>query len=280
MNKGARIVEKAKELGVAMAGIANIEQLKKSPSHEILKKFGTKIDGVCAVAGINRLSPVEWPPEAKSVLVIAVSHPQNNPRLDWFYTSGNTPGNQILIRINRELSKWIEETLGIKTHKMPYYVERGGIYLKDAAVLGGLGCIGKNNMLITPELGPRVRLRALLLETGLASTGPIDFDPCRDCGEFCRRACPQKAFDNPTHSPGELGITELPARDGHFSRARCTTQMDKDVESFEIDIDLKTLAGLDKEEVRQGEKPIKHCRKCEFACPVGTSRHTSEKALL
>ena len=43
---GAQIIDKAKEMGASMAGIANVELLKKSPSHEIIKKLGMEIDGV------------------------------------------------------------------------------------------------------------------------------------------------------------------------------------------------------------------------------------------
>jgi len=43
---GSQIIDKAKEMGASMAGIANIEILKKSPSHEIIKKLGMEIDGV------------------------------------------------------------------------------------------------------------------------------------------------------------------------------------------------------------------------------------------
>ena len=40
---GAQIIDKAKEMGASMAGIANVELLKKSPSHEIIKKLGMEI---------------------------------------------------------------------------------------------------------------------------------------------------------------------------------------------------------------------------------------------
>jgi len=52
--------------------------------------------------------------------------------------------------------------------------------LKDAAVLAGLGCIGKNNLLLTPEYGSRVRLRAFTIDLVLPSTGPLPFDPCEN----------------------------------------------------------------------------------------------------
>ena len=274
-DKSAQIVGKAKELGAAIAGIASVERLRNSPSHEILGKYGTKIDGVQSFEGmIEGFDEINWPVKARSALVIGVSHPQDEPELDWTTGSGNTPGNRILQGINRELAAWIEEELGIRTHGMPYWVEKGGIYLKDTAVLAGLGCIGRNNMLITPELGPRVRLRGMLLEEELAPTGPIRYDPCASCEEFCRKACPQNAFGRVVLSPADAGIDTLPGRDGRFSRARCTIQMDKDVEDSDMAAANEFLSGLDKsalvtEEISGTEKRIKWCRRCELACPVG-----------
>jgi epoxyqueuosine reductase len=274
-DRGAQIIEKAKELGAAMAGIASVELLKKSPSHEMLGKFGTKIDGIHSYEGmIEGFNEIKWPVKVKSALVIALPHPEDKPELDWTYGSGNTPGNRILQRISGELAVWIEETLHIKTHEMAYWVEKGGIYLKDTAVLAGLGCVGRNNLLVTPELGPRVRLRGMLLEDELTPTGPITFDPCDGCEEFCRKACPQNAFDRIVHSSVETGMSTLPGRDGCFSRARCSIQMDKDVEDSDMAVGKGFLSGLDQSgaeagEISQTERRIKWCRRCELACPVG-----------
>jgi epoxyqueuosine reductase len=275
-DRGAQIIEKAKELGAALAGIASVELLKKSPSHEMLGKFGTKIDGIHSYEGmIEGFNEIKWPAKAKSSLVIALPHPEDKPELDWTYGSGNTPGNRILQRISGELAVWIEETLHIKTHEMAYWVEKGGIYLKDTAVLAGLGCVGRNNLLVTPELGPRVRLRGMLLEDELTPTGPITFDPCDGCEEFCRKACPQNAFDRIVHSSVETGIDALPGREGCFSRAKCSIQMDKDVEDSDMAVGKGFLSGLDQsgaeaEGKSQTERRIKWCRRCELACPVGS----------
>lgn len=274
-DRDVQIIEKATEMGASIAGIASVELLKKSPSHEILSKFGTKIDGVHSFAWIEDFNEIKWPAKAKSALVIAFSHPQDKPELDWSYASGNTPGNRLLQKINRKLSVWIEEALGIKTHKMPYWVEEGGIYLKDAAVLSGLGCIGRNNILITPELGPRVRLRAMLLEVELTPTGPITFDPCDGCEEPCRKACPQNVFDRIVLSSVETGMYALPGRDGYFSRAKCSIHLDHDVEDSGIAVDEGFLSEMDPstvetEGISQTEERIKWCRRCEMACPAGS----------
>jgi epoxyqueuosine reductase len=157
---------------------------------------------------------------------------------------------------------------------MPYWVEEGGINLKDTAVLGGLGCIGKNNILITPELGPRVRLRAMLLDEELMPTGPIDFNPCDSCEEFCRRACLQNAFDRIILTSVETGMCALPERDGFFSRSRCNIQMELDLEDSGIAVSEGWLSEMYPSQVTAGEISqtkgcIKWCRQCELACPVG-----------
>jgi len=258
--RGAQIIKKAREMGATMAGIASVELLKSSPSHQILNtKSGLEI---------KDFTGIRWPQDAKSALIIAVSHPEDKPELDWWDTN-SSPGNSILIRISGEISVFIQDEFGIKTYKMPYSVERGGIYLKDAAVLAGLGCIGRNNILITPELGPRVRLRAMLLSEELAPTGPMYFDPCDGCEEYCRKACPQNAFAESILAPAETGMVDLPARDGFFSRARCMIQMYKDVEESEIPFDKAVQFTLDTETISHTKERAKYCRKCEFACPIG-----------
>ena len=75
-DRSAQIIGKAKELGAAIPGIASVELLKKSPSHEILGKFGTKIDGVHSFEGmIEGFNEIKWPAQVKSALAIGVSAP-------------------------------------------------------------------------------------------------------------------------------------------------------------------------------------------------------------
>jgi epoxyqueuosine reductase len=258
LDKGAQIVERAKEMGAAMAGIASVELLRNSPSYELQRRMG------------RDTAEIQWPSAARSALVIAVSHPQEEPKLDWWDPVGGSPGNRSLVRINRQVSAWIEETLGLKTHKLSYVAARGGTYLKDAAVIAGLGCIGRNNLLVTPQFGSKVRLRAMLLEQEFAPSGPITFDPCDGCEEPCRKACPQHAFEEPVLSSAEAGVTALPGRDGHFSRPRCMNQMDEDVEQSGVGLSQMEPYPADTEDAAQAVVRVEYCRRCEFACPVGS----------
>jgi epoxyqueuosine reductase len=273
VDAGARIVAEAIELGAAAAGIASVDRLKESPSHQIAPRL---MSATLVARGYDArdLAELDWPADARSSLVVAVAHPRERPELDWAPASGNTPGNQMLIEICDALSEWISANLGIGVRRVPYYVDEGGLYLKDAAVLAGLGCVGRNNLLVTPGHGPRVRLRMVLLDTELAPTGPIEFDPCRGCEGPCRSACPRGAFDRVVHSAAEFGIDARPGRDGSFGNARCLVQMRKDWDDSGIETDdaaymSEVGPAPEAEDGSQDDRRTEWCRACDLACPVG-----------
>ncbi|MCP4020514.1 MAG: epoxyqueuosine reductase [Desulfobacteraceae bacterium] len=201
-----QIIEKALEFGTSLAGIANIGELKHSPSHKISEQIAGLYTGV-GTKQVEGRKPgmVEWPQNAKSAVVIAVEHPSDAPDMDWWLNGlkGGTKGNAKLMAVFSKLSHWLESKKKIKCIKLAYHIEHGGVFMKDTAVLGGLGCIGKNNLLVTPEFGSRVRLRVMMLDVDLPSSGIADFDPCTDCKEYCRKACTQKAFENTIYSKKE-----------------------------------------------------------------------------
>lgn len=265
-----RIVEAAIENGATLAGIASMDALKRSASHRIYTSLQD-------CSGINPAKDVEglpdnefitdehglqgkeistWPESVKSVLVIGLAHPEDEPVLDWWDGRG-TLGNRILIDIIKRTSHQIDTRMNVNTRKLHYYVEKGGIFLKDAAVLSGLGCIGKNNMLITPSHGPRIRIRALFMDAEIPPTGPIAFDPCAACRVSCRRVCPEKAMAEVASIFRSIDFSgPLPGRDGTYDRERCNIRMKKDI-------------GQNGEKNSGQKTTIKFCRKCEFICPVG-----------
>ena len=228
LNLSCHIAGKAKALGASLAGIASAAALRNSPSH--VESGGT-----------------EWPAEARSVLVLAVVHDPSEPQLDWWSSGpGGTPGNLQLMQTANGLRDWLAEDLNITAHPLPYQVAQGGVFLKDAAALAGLGIIGRNNLLITPEYGPDVRLRALFLEEDLEPTlpaGPAEFAPCEACEMPCRRACPQNAFAEDV-----------------YSRPACNVQMREDEASREA-LEVASTSG-------PAIEVVKYCRACELACPV------------
>jgi epoxyqueuosine reductase len=222
-----QIIDRAEAAWVSLAGIVSTSALRTSPAHGAHSAPGTG----------------EWLPEGCSALVLALAHAEAEPALDWWGVEGGTAGNQRLIEISQKLRTTLVAEVGIEAQLVPYHP---GLYLKDAAVLAGMGTLGDNNLLVTPAYGPRVRLRALLLQGNLAPTGPVAFSPCQGCDHPCWSACPQGAFAS-----------------GRYDRARCQRQMAEDERSPVV---------RDASSREQPISVVKYCRACELACPVGTDR--------
>jgi epoxyqueuosine reductase QueG len=70
---------------------------------------------------------------------------------------------------------------------------KGEINHKTVAAAAGLGGIGLNRLLITPEFGPFVRLATIVTDAVLSADQPLSENPCDLCG-LCLNACPVKAI--------------------------------------------------------------------------------------
>ncbi|MBW2288056.1 MAG: hypothetical protein JRG80_12245 [Deltaproteobacteria bacterium] len=82
----------------------------------------------------------------------------------------------------------------------------------DFVALGraaGLGASSRLGLLVHPEYGPWISLRALmLLPLALPETPPLDdFDPCRGCPAPCSRACPGSALADEHFDIGRCAAT-------------------------------------------------------------------------
>ena len=84
---------------------------------------------------------------------------------------------------------------------------------KMAAHLAGLGWIGKSCMLVTPEVGPRVRWATVLTDAPLRVTGEPMLERCGTCPE-CVDACPPHAFTGRAFNATE-------PRDVRFAAHKC-----------------------------------------------------------
>ncbi len=222
-----KIEAQALSLGASLVGAVDIATLLGSPSH--------------------RAYPVQRRVrDACSVVVLALAHADSRREMDWWDNQkGKTPGNRLLLEMIRNLMTWFRKAYSTEAYNLPYHASQGGIFLKDAAILAGLGVMGRNNLLITPQYGPRVRLRALLLNRKVQHAGPLDgFAPCDGCDAPCMQACPRNAFDR-----------------GFYRVNRCRLQMKED-EMRKIVL-KQPVVGM------PAAVKIAYCRRCELSCPVG-----------
>ena len=222
-----QLVEKARSFGATLAGVVSVAELKRAPSARSSEMGET------------------WLRNGQSVLAIALEHSISKPGLDWWGTESGTQGNHRLKIISEKLKFVLAKEFKIESQLLKYQPGNLGVYLKDAAVLAGLGGMGANNLLITPQYGPRIRLRGLLLDAEVPTTEALPFSPCETCDRRCWLACPQQAF-----------------RSGSYDRPSCRAQMRKD-ELNRTAVETSQWGWI---------TYVKYCRACELACPLGDIR--------
>ena len=124
------ILEKAKEFGASLAGIARIADLKASPSYKAYARKPFYEEYELDHPNYFKFTGVEWKKEHKSVLVWALEHPESEPALDWWSMKvpGFTPGNRIMRSQSKQLRIWMGEELGIQALSLPYQIEYGGVF--------------------------------------------------------------------------------------------------------------------------------------------------------
>jgi epoxyqueuosine reductase len=101
------------------------------------------------------------------------------------------------------------------------------------AIDAGLGELGRNGLLVTPQFGPRVRLCKVLTDLPLEPDKPIDFgvqEYCEKCKK-CLKNCPAHAISedkttNATTMSSNSGVLKWPVNGGRCFRFWCETGID------------------------------------------------------
>ncbi|WXG43053.1 MAG: 4Fe-4S double cluster binding domain-containing protein [Promethearchaeati archaeon SRVP18_Atabeyarchaeia-1] len=235
------------ELGFVSIGVSNPEALRALPYGWVEKI-------------VNLRRPEEQLPTVKSVILMAMHawdnkafsfaidppnwlgygmHPPEQ-QFDSYYFCTEIMRNKAWLMVEHLRKSGFESTIA------------SGFPLKTAAVKCGLGCQGKNTLLITPQFGPRVRLISVLTPAQLDADEPFKEDLCGTC-EKCLAACPTKALE-----PHKLKIT------------RCMTYSVESPHSSDVPDDVRKL---EKQfVVKPTPNSYMECTICADVCPIGKTK--------
>lgn len=196
-------------LGLDAVGIAPGEP---GPQHAFLaewwaKGFGGTMDYLGRRAE-ERMDPRRVLPGCRSILVGAMWTPEPEAMAeDRGASGGDEPArgrvaryaggedyHGVLLERMRALEAALPALVGGAVASRSY-VDTGPVLERAAAARAGLGWIGKNTLLIHPDLGSHVMLGVVLTDLALAPD-PIESDHCGTC-RACLDVCPTDAFPEP-----------------------------------------------------------------------------------
>ncbi len=170
---------------------------------------------ICGIANIDRFneaprgfSPIDLFAECKSVIVFGVALPKGITKVDsrLIYGHFNSFICQRVDEISLRGAKTIEEKFKAITVPIPCdapydfwdkenMVGKGLISMKHAAVLSGIGEIGKNTLLINNKYGNLLTIGAILTDLDLQSDELSESICIKGCTK-CLDNCPVYAIQN------------------------------------------------------------------------------------
>ena len=210
VEQGVEIKRRAKALGFAATGIARLD---RNPHAAELDHWLAKGHGG-TMAYLNRQAEKRKDPrkifaDARSAVVTLTDYFHGSPtgagarvaQYAWSSDYHDVLGQRLeqLAAVIRLLAP------GSKTR---CYVDAGPVPERELAQLAGLGWIGKNMMLINPEIGSFTFIGVVLTDADLEPDPPFEADRCGTCRR-CLDACPTQAFVGPRDLDARACISYL-----------------------------------------------------------------------
>lgn len=141
--------------------------------------------------------------------------------------------------------------------------------MPHAAVEAGLGTLGLNLQILTPEFGPRVQLTAVLCSAEVECDKPMASALCRgpSCGR-CLKTCPGDAVRQWGRDWEACDTYRSP-----YGFAKLTAHLDRLIEAATPEARKELLRSETSfnlwQSILRGSGAITGCRRCADVCPVG-----------
>jgi epoxyqueuosine reductase len=194
----ASLKARAVELGFDRVAIGPASPPEHGPAFRrwLAAGYGATMDYL-ARRESERLEPARVLPGARSVVCVALNYYQGETAeaSSWSSVARYAWGRDYHSVITPRLAALAEHLSQAAGAVSKGYVDTGPVLERDLAARAGLGWIGKNTMLLHPELGSWFFIGVLLTTAALDADEPLA-DRCGSC-RACLDACPTKAFVAP-----------------------------------------------------------------------------------
>jgi ferredoxin len=215
-------------------------------------------------------------PGARSVIVLAAPHSRSA------IESGNVQVAQYdtihaygeAARASHAVALWLEES-GHRAAAVPAFIPidmappkrgmRGAVDWRAAGVAAGVGGYGESGLLLTPAMGPAVRLGGVVTDAEVEPGAPLPESPCTHCMR-CVEECPAGALSG----------------GGRVDKRKCGDRIFSGGfrEWRRFLLDLLEAAPEKREEIAGSRRSLDlwqnfmtgnyyYCFACQAACPVG-----------
>lgn len=166
---------------MALFGVGNIKEVQSTFTLKPLEKIEDLIYGISI--GIKISDPILELIQDKPTLLYKFHYRIANTRLD-----------QVAIKIANYIEKQGYRAMQIPASQILYWKPKmvGHLSHKKIAYFAGHGWIGRNNLMVNPEYGSRIRYTSILTDFPLKADEPIEGD-CGDCYD-CMEVCPANAI--------------------------------------------------------------------------------------
>jgi epoxyqueuosine reductase len=197
------IKAEANRLGFSLSGITSADPLQEFPRFETWLANGHHAGMKYLESTYHRESrkdPRSLFPGVKSILCLAYPYSltfvtqESEPRTA--IIAGYADGEDYHLEIPKKLSSLVKHIESLVDQPIEYtiYTDSAPILERELARRAGLGWIGKNSCLISPEFGSAFLLAEVFLDISLIPDGPFTPDRCGTCRK-CIDNCPTHAIN-------------------------------------------------------------------------------------
>jgi epoxyqueuosine reductase len=203
VERSVEVKRRATALGFAAAGVTTLEP--NAHANELDRWLAAGHAGTMTYLhrqAEKRKAPVRIMPQARVAVVTLTNYfhgsadpgaaPRGQPRVAQYAWSSDY--HDVLGKRLEQLAAAIRDVAPGATTRA--YIDAGPVPERELAQRAGLGWIGKNMMLIHPEIGSFTFIGVVLTDADLAPDLPFAADRCGTCSR-CLDACPTHAFAGP-----------------------------------------------------------------------------------